>query len=255
MSTKTIIQPTDTPSELIEKHRLEVKSMPTDDQSNQQHMNLPPRLAAALAGKFLVFDGPDGSGKSTQLKLFLEATKRAGINVTEVREPGGTEIGEKIRDALLEHLDREVMSLRCEMLLYMASRAQLCEQVIDPALKKGNLIVADRFVASTFAYQGAAGGIPYEEIEAAAKIAMFGVEPDATLIFQVDQATAASRLNPLLDRMEAKGAIFHAKVRDGYSSLVESDPDAQRYLGVDATGTPNNVFANIISVLERRFLD
>lgn len=217
--------------------------------------DLSPQLASSLAGKFLVFDGPDGSGKSTQLTMFLDATKRAGIRVAEVREPGGTEIGEKIRDALLEHLDREEMSLRCEMLLYMASRAQLCEQVIRPALKNGDLVVADRFVASTFAYQGAAGGIPYPEIESAAKIAMQGISPDATLIFDVDQETAASRLNPLLDRMEAKGAAFHSRVRNGYRSLIESDPDAQRYLGVDAKGTPDEVFANIKSVLERRFLD
>lgn len=223
--------------------------------STAQSRDLSPELASALRGKFLVFDGPDGSGKSTQLSMFLDATKRAGITVAEVREPGGTEIGEKIRDALLEHLDREEMSLRCEMLLYMASRAQLCEQVIDPALKRGDLVVADRFVASTYAYQGAAGGIPNEEIAAAAKIAMQGVEPDATLIFDVDQETAASRLNPLLDRMEAKGAQFHAMVRQGYRSLIESDPDAKRYLGVDATGSPDEVFGNIKSALEARFLD
>ncbi|PCI11028.1 dTMP kinase [bacterium] len=228
---------------------------PSEDLNADLSHDLSPKLAQALAGKFLVFDGPDGSGKSTQLTMFLNATKRAGITVTEVREPGGTEIGEKIRAALLEHLDREEMSLRCEMLLYMASRAQLCEQVVEPALKRGDLVVADRFLASTFAYQGAAGGIPYAEIEAAAKIAMQDIAPDATLIFDVDQQTAASRLNPLLDRMEAKGAIFHAKVRDGYHSLVESDPDAKRYLGVDATGTPDEVFNNIKSVLERRFLD
>ena len=246
-----MIQPSSTPTQSAQCPQSMVKNMTHNDHPT---LDLSPELAQALTGKFLVFDGPDGSGKSTQLKLFLDATKRAGIAVTEVREPGGTEIGEKIRDALLEHLDREEMSLRCEMLLYMASRAQLCEQVIDPALKEGRLIVADRFVASTFAYQGAAGGIPYEEIESAAKIAMYGVEPDATLIFQVDQNTAASRLNPLLDRMEAKGAIFHARVRQGYSSLVESDPQARRYLGVDATGTPEDVFANILSVLERRFL-
>jgi len=232
------------------------QSTPTSNEIAGDHSSdLSAPLARALAGKFLVFDGPDGSGKSTQLTMFLNATKRAGITVTEVREPGGTEIGEKIRDALLEHLDREEMSLRCEMLLYMASRAQLCEQIVAPALERGDLVVADRFVASTFAYQGSAGGIPYAEIEAAAKIAMQDIAPDATLIFDVDQRTAASRLNPLLDRMEAKGALFHAKVRDGYHSLVESDPDAKRYLGVDATGTPDEVFANIKAVLERRFLD
>jgi len=216
---------------------------------------LPQALQASLRGKFLVFDGPDGSGKSTQLAMFLSSVRDAGIPVTEVREPGGTEVGEKIRDALLDHLDRETMSLRCEMLLYMASRAQLCQQLIAPALEAGHLVVADRFVSSTYAYQGTAGGIPKSEIDAAAGIAMQGTEPDATLIFDVDQDTAASRLNPLLDRMEAKGAAFHAKVRRGYQELIKSDPDARRYLRVDATGLPGEVFGNIIEVLTARFVD
>lgn len=216
---------------------------------------LPDSLKTALRGKFLVFDGPDGSGKSTQLVMFLKAVRDAGIEVTEVREPGGTEVGEKIRDALLDHLDRETMSLRCEMLLYMASRAQLCEQLIAPSLKKGHLVVADRFVSSTYAYQGTAGGIPIAEIDAAAKIAMQGTEPDATLIFDVDQDTAASRLNPLLDRMEAKGAAFHAKVRQGYQDLIKSDPTSTRYLRVDAKGTPGQVFENILDVLTDRFVE
>ncbi len=224
------------------------------DDAHAPERDLPADLAGALRGRFLVFDGPDGSGKSTQLKLFLAATRRAGVRVTEVREPGGTEIGEKIRGALLEHLDREEMSVRCEMLLYMASRAQLCEQVIAPALKRGELVVADRFVASTYAYQGAAGGIPFGEIESVAWIAMRGVVPDATLIFDVDQETAATRLNPLLDRMEAKGAAFHARVRSGYLSLIESDRDSRRYLGIDARGGEGEVFANIISALRERFV-
>jgi dTMP kinase len=221
---------------------------------NQVAVALPTDLVDALPGHFLVFDGPDGSGKSTQLKLFLKAAKASGLTITEVREPGGTEIGEKIRDALLEHLDREEMSLRCEMLLYMASRAQLCEQVIGPALQRGDLVVADRFVSSTYAYQGAAGGIPFGEIDAAASIAMQSVTPDATLIFDVDQETAASRLNPLLDRMEAKGAAFHSRVREGYNALIASDPEAKRYLGIDARGTEAQVFGNIISALRTRFI-
>lgn len=227
---------------------------PVSDTESDLAPELPPELASALQGRFLVFDGPDGSGKSTQLKLFLDAVRRAGLDVTEVREPGGTEIGEKIRDALLDHLDREEMSLRCEMLLYMASRAQLCEQVIAPALARGELVVADRFVASTYAYQGAAGGLPIGEIAAAAEIAMRGVVPDATLIFDVDQKTAAGRLNPLLDRMEAKGAAFHAKVRQGYLALIAQDPEGRRYLGIDARGGEGEVFANIIAALTRRFL-
>lgn len=215
---------------------------------------LPQALQTALRGKFLVFDGPDGSGKSTQLSMFLRAVRNAGIEVAEVREPGGTEVGEKIRDTLLGHLDRETMSIRCEMLLYMASRAQLCQQLIAPALDAGKLVVADRFVSSTYAYQGTAGGIPKADIDAAAQIAMQGTLPNATLIFDVDQDTAASRLNPLLDRMEAKGAEFHAKVRQGYQDLIASDPQSQRYLRVDATGDPDQVFTNILDVLTSRFL-
>lgn len=230
------------------------KSSENQPGASNDALSLPPDLIGALSGKFLVFDGPDGSGKSTQLKLFLKAAKQAGLTITEVREPGGTEIGEKIRDALLEHLDREEMSLRCEMLLYMASRAQLCEQVIDPALKRGDLVVADRFVSSTYAYQGAAGGIPFSEIDAAAKIAMRDVMPDSTLIFDVDQETAASRLNPLLDRMEAKGAAFHKRVREGYQSLIANDHKSQRYLGIDARGNEIQVFANIIKALRTRFV-
>ncbi|MDF1869715.1 MAG: dTMP kinase [Phycisphaerales bacterium] len=229
-----------------------IEAVPTMTTPPQE---LPDSLKTALRGKFLVFDGPDGSGKSTQLVMFLKAVRDAGIEVTEVREPGGTEVGEKIRDALLDHLDRETMSLRCEMLLYMASRAQLCEQLIAPSLKKGHLVVADRFVSSTYAYQGTAGGIPIAEIDAAAKIAMQGTEPDATLIFDVDQDTAASRLNPLLDRMEAKGAAFHAKVRQGYQDLIKSDPTSTRYLRVDAKGTPDQVFGNILDVLTDRFVE
>jgi len=226
----------------------------TNDPTSSTQAEFPSSLISALRGKFLVFDGPDGSGKSTQLSMFLRAVKDAGIAVEEVREPGGTEIGEKIRDALLEHLDREEMSLRCEMLLYMASRAQLCEQVVAPALEAGKLVVADRFVSSTYAYQGAAGGIPDREIGEAAKIALQGIEPDATLIFDIDQQTAASRLNPLLDRMEAKGAAFHAKVRAGYRALIDNDPSSTRYLRVDALGTTNEVYSNIIGVLMDRFV-
>lgn len=215
---------------------------------------LPEDLAAALRGRFIVFDGPDGSGKSTQLARFMDTVRASEVPVTEVREPGGTETGERIRATLLDHLDRETMSVRCEMLLYMASRAQLCEQVIAPALSRGELVVADRFVSSTYAYQGAAGGIPRDEIAQAARIAMQRTEPDATLIFDVDQDTAAMRLSPLLDRMEAKGAAFHARVRQGYLDLIESDPGSRRYLRIDGSRPTDEVFAQILGALRRRFV-
>lgn len=216
---------------------------------------IPPGLAAALPGSFVVFEGPDGSGKSTQLARFTAACARAGVEPVEVREPGGTEIGERIRAALLEHLAREEMSLRCEMLLYMASRAQLVEQTIRPALAAGRFVLADRFVSSTLAYQGAAGGLPEEEILAAARIATGGLRPDAVVIFDVDEKTAAGRLNPLLrgddlDRMESKGAAFHRKVRQGYLEQVRRWPDT--HLRVDAAREPDAVFADLITTLAAR---
>ncbi len=218
------------------------------DQTDTNAPPLPSALASALRAKFLVFDGPDGSGKSTQLRRFLTAARAAGLDPCEVREPGGTEIGEKIRLALLDHLEQD-MTLRCEMLLYMASRAQLVEQTIRPALAADRLVVADRFVSSTLAYQGAAGGLPESEIHAAATIACGPTTPDLVVIFDVDEHTAATRLNPLLDRMEAKGRDYHQRVRQGYLKQIEGDPE--HHLRIDASKGEDEVFEQLVNGLER----
>jgi len=202
----------------------------------------PADLARALAGRFIVFEGPDGSGKSTQLARTAKALKDANVPMIEVREPGGTWVGERIRSALLEHSE-EPMSVVCEMLLYMASRAQLVEHRIKPALTRGECVLADRFVASTLAYQGAAGGMDEADIRAAAKIATRGLEPDQIVVFDVDEETAVSRLNPLMDRMEAKGREFHRRVRAGYRDQASRDPD--RYLVIDARPDPDTVWATL----------
>lgn len=218
---------------------------------------IPPELARALPGRFVVFEGPDGSGKSTQLDRFVLACARAGVAPVEVREPGGTEVGERIRRTLLDHLDREEMTLRCEMLLYMASRAQLVQQTIRPALGQNQFVLADRFVSSTLAYQGAAGGLPEAEILAAAKIATAGLEPDAVIIFDVDERTSAARMNPLLrgddlDRMEAKGSDFHKRVRQGYLDQIDRWPDT--HLRVDGARDEDAVFADLIATLTARLV-
>lgn len=185
----------------------------------------------SLGGKFLVFDGPDGSGKSTQFRRFCSLAREAGVVVCEVREPGGTKVGERIRDILLDPIHDE-MALRCEMMLYMASRAQLVEERIRPALARGELVMADRYVSSTLAYQGAAGGLPTDEIMAVARAACRDAWPDLVVVFDVDSDTAATRLNPLLDRMEQKGAAFHKRVRDGYLEQARDFKD--QYTVVDA---------------------
>ena len=142
------------------------------------------------------------------------------------------------------------MDLRCEMLLYMASRAQLVAQRIGPALARGELVLADRFISSTLAYQGTAGGLSVSDILAAAKIAVGNCWPDLIVIFDVDQKTAASRLSPLLDRMELKGAEFHQAVRQGYLDQARHDP--QRYLVIDATADADMVFDRLLTGLRQR---
>jgi len=204
-----------------------------------------------LAGRFVVFDGPDGSGKTTQYERFAAAAREAGLEVCEVREPGGTDIGEQIRRILLDPA-HDGMDLRCEMMLYMASRAQLVAERISPALAAGQLVLADRFVSSTLAYQGTAGGLDLADIRKVAAVAIGPSQPDLVVVFDVDEQTAATRLNPLLDRMEAKGAAFHAQVRRGYLDQAEAEPD--RYLVVDARLDADAVFDKLCSALQRKVL-
>ena len=222
----------------------------------------PPSDAAwvrSLAGMFLVFDGPDGSGKSTQARGFAALCREQGLQPVEVREPGGTDTGERIRDVLLDR-GLEGMSTRCEMLLYMASRAELVERVIAPSLRAGRLVLADRFVSSTFAYQGAGGGIPREEIEAVARVVVASASPHLVVVFDVDTDTALRRMGGgdrspskpgavslFADRMEAKGAAFHARVREGFLELVRRDP--ARHVRVDASRPPDEVWNSLLATL------
>ena len=193
----------------------------------------------SLAGRFVVFDGPDGSGKSTQFRRIGELARRAGLAVCEVRDPGGTAISERIREVLLDPALPE-MGVRCELMMYMASRAQLVSEKIAPALDRGELVLADRYVSSTLAYQGTAGGMSKEEIVAVARAACGDHwPPDLTVVFDVDQATAATRLNPLLDRMEQKGEAFHKRVRSGY--LEQAREMSDRYTVIDATRNQDEV--------------
>lgn len=208
-----------------------------------------PTWVERLRGRFVVFDGPDGSGKSTQFRRFSQYLRQAGLTVCEVREPGGTVIGEHIRKVLLDPAHTE-MDLRCEMLLYMASRAQLVAQVIRPALQGGQVVLADRFISSTLAYQGTAGGLPAGDIVRVGQIAVGDCWPDLVVVFDVDERTAATRLSPLLDRMEQKGLDFHRRVRLGYLEQARSDPD--RHLIVNAALPPDKVFAQLLELLARR---
>ena len=202
-----------------------------------------------LKGRFVVFDGPDGSGKSTQFERFTQMVQCGGVTVCRVREPGGTAIGEEIRKVLLDTSNDE-MDLRSEMLLYMASRAQLVAQRIAPALRRGELVLADRFISSTLAYQGTAGGLSQADIVRVGQIAVGSCWPDLVVVFDADEETAQSRLNPVLDRMEQKGKDFHSRVRSGYLDQARADPD--RYLVIDSTADVQTVFSALIAGLEAK---
>lgn len=195
-------------------------------------------IIGKLAGRFIAFDGPDGSGKSTQISRFVAWAREQGLIVREVREPGGTSIGEQVRSILLDPINAE-MTLGCEMLLYMASRSQLVEREIKPAIERGELVVADRFVSATLAYQGNAGGLCVDWIQTVAEVAVAGCWPDLTIILDVDDSVAVGRLNPLLDRMELKGREFHRLVRKGFLEQAESWPE--RYAVIDASQEANTV--------------
>lgn len=146
--------------------------------------------------------------------------------------------------------DAHGMTVRCEMLLYMASRAELVERIILPALKRRELVLADRFVASTLAYQGSAGGLSASDISAVARVATRNLQPDLVVVFDLDHHAAAKRMGLLLDRMEAKGAAFHSKVREGYLAQAKADPG--RYAVVDASQDADAVWASLLNVLRER---
>lgn len=231
----------------------------------------PPDWLADLAGRFIVFDGPDGSGKSTQCRRFAQLVEQAGVTVCQVREPGGTDIGEKIRQILLDP-DNADMDLRCEMLLYMASRAQLVAQRIQPALQSGQLVLADRFISSTLAYQGSAGGLSTDDILAVGRVALQNCWPDLVVIFDITPAAAAKRLaaaprrggshkakdkphqqpEPSLfsDRIETRDKDFHQAVRQGFLQQADSRPD--RYLVIDACADEDSVFQDLLDKLKAK---
>ncbi|MGN6368081.1 MAG: dTMP kinase [Phycisphaerae bacterium] len=222
-----------------------------------------------LAGKFIVFDGPDGCGKTTQLKTLITRLEREGITVRRLREPGGTNIGEQIREILLSPKN-EGMDVHCEMLLYMASRAQLVHEQIKPALKAGECVVSDRFASSTIAYQGAGGGLQTADILRVAEIAVDKVWPDLTIVFDVDTDIAMERLNPLWasrkksddqhelfndtvvkDRIEQRARDYFIRVRENYLWQAKEWPD--RYRVVDAGKSIAQVEKQVFKTLQDYF--
>jgi len=177
-----------------------------------------------LAGKFIVIDGPDGAGKTTQAQLLSEFLSESGLDVCRIRDPGGTAIGDQIRGILLDRRHGR-MSVQCEMMLYMASRAQLAYEVIVPALADGKCVLGDRYVSATVAYQGA-GGADIEAITHAAAIAVGDTMPDLTVILDIDPQVGLDRAarDGQADRIESKHIEYHRKVREIFLSQARNRP-------------------------------
>jgi dTMP kinase len=195
------------------------------------------------SGRFIVLDGPDGAGKSTQLRLLAETLRKRGIAVLTPREPGGTKVGEAIRRILLTRRKTGMTALT-EAFLFQAARAQLVADVIRPALRKGVWVLCDRFALSTVVYQGRAGGVALPVIRSLIAAACGTVKPDLYVILDVKPEEALRRRKAegrSADRMEAKGRAFAAAVRRGFLAEAELGREGRRLAVVSGTGDKQTV--------------
>ena len=203
-----------------------------------------------MKGKFITFEGCEGSGKSTHVTLFREYLDKNGIDYVFLREPGGTEISEKIRKIILD-IENKEMTDQAEALLYAAARAQLIGEKILPAINSGKLVVVDRYVDSSFAYQAYARGLGIDFVK---KINSFAIEncmPDCTVLLDISPRVAIERKGGADkdDRLELSGIEFHERVYNGYLKLIESEPN--RFVVIDPTGTKQETHEKIVNALKK----
>jgi dTMP kinase len=195
-----------------------------------------------MRGLFVTFEGIDRSGKTTQAGLLVEAL---GADAVAVREPGGTELGERVRDLVKDA--RLEPGPRAEALLFAAARAELVDAVIRPALDSGRVVVSDRFLDSSLAYQGDARGLGVDEVERVNRFATEGLLPDLTFLLGLDPAEAAERAG-MLDRFEDEGLALQRAVAEAYERLADADP--ARWLRVDAGRSAQQIHAEVLAAVE-----
>lgn len=199
-------------------------------------------------GKLIVLEGMDGSGKSSQLAVVAGWLNDRGHRVVSCRDPGSTSVGDAIREILLHRHDLQ-MTAEAEMFLYMAARSQLVREVIVPALEAGSWVVSDRFLMSNIVYQGHAGGLDPNQVRHVGGLATGGLQPDLTLLLDVDLDTVARRLNRPLDRLEARGRDYRQRLRDGYR--IEADRAGAKV--IDATADQATVSQQIVVAIQAAF--
>ena len=196
---------------------------------------------------FFSFDGVDGVGKSTQLEQFVQWLTQRGFEVVSCRDPGSTSVGESLRRLLLES-DEHAIGPRTEMLMYMSARAQLVDELIRPALKDGKVVVSDRFLLANVVYQAYAGGLDVEMVWQVGRIATDGVQPDLTLLLDMDVHQAAVRRARTPDRLESRGLEYLERVRGGF--LTEARRSPERIAIIDASRSIDEVQQQIRTAAE-----
>jgi dTMP kinase len=197
---------------------------------------------------FFSFDGVDGVGKSTQIRLLADALRTRGREVVTCRDPGGTALGERLREILLDHHDTSIHR-RSEMLLYMASRAQLVEEVIRPALAAGKTVISDRYLLANVVYQAHAGGLNAEDVWRVGEITVAGVMPRLVFVLDMPAERAAKRIQRTADRMEAQGLDYLEQVRQGF--LTEAKRCPNEIVVIDADRPPDAVHSDVLREAER----
>lgn len=197
-------------------------------------------------GLFITFEGADGCGKTTQMQLLAEYLKQQGKDVVLTREPGGKGLGEKVREILLNY--NAPVSDRCESFLFLADRAQNIDIIVNPAVSDGKIVLCDRHIDSTIAYQGYGRGLDIERIKMLNNIATNFQKPDLTFVFDIDVETSMKRVGKEKDRMESAGIDFHNRVRQGYLELAKQEP--QRIKVLDATKSIKDIHKNVVEIFE-----
>ena len=204
-------------------------------------------------GTLISFEGPEGAGKSSVLEAVLPLLEEKGIPFITTREPGGVDIAEKIRQVILDP-DHTRMDAKTELLLYIASRRQHLVERVLPALAAGKVVLMDRFIDSSVAYQGYGRGLSVEDIEWLNQFATDGLKPDLTLYFDLDVEEGLARIaknqEREVNRLDLEGLELHQKVRQGYLALTEKEPE--RIVKIDASQSFEAVFADVLAVLENR---